>query len=54
MLKVHLKRPIKNDDDKTKTLIESNRCLITRKIAENLNISKVETSVKNYLKQLGN
>ncbi|EZA61916.1 Histone-lysine N-methyltransferase SETMAR [Ooceraea biroi] len=44
-------RPIEIDDDKRKALIDSNRRLTTREIAENLNISK--SSVKNHLKRLG-
>ncbi|EZA46787.1 Histone-lysine N-methyltransferase SETMAR, partial [Ooceraea biroi] len=44
-------RPIEIDDDKLKALIDSNRRLTTREIAENLNISK--SSVENHLKRLG-
>ncbi|EZA61532.1 Histone-lysine N-methyltransferase SETMAR [Ooceraea biroi] len=44
-------RPIEIDDDKIKALIDSNRRLTTREIAENLNISK--SSVENHLKRLG-
>ncbi|EZA57113.1 Histone-lysine N-methyltransferase SETMAR [Ooceraea biroi] len=44
-------RPIEIDDDKIKALIDSNRRLTTREIAENLNISK--SSVENHSKRLG-
>ncbi|EZA47187.1 Histone-lysine N-methyltransferase SETMAR [Ooceraea biroi] len=44
-------RPIEIDDDKRKALIDSNRRLTTREIAENLNISK--SSVENHSKRLG-
>ncbi|EZA54179.1 Histone-lysine N-methyltransferase SETMAR, partial [Ooceraea biroi] len=44
-------RPIEIDDDKIKALIDSNRRLTTREIAENLNVSK--SSVENHLKRLG-
>lgn len=44
-------RPIEVDGDKIKALVESNRRLTTREIAETLNISK--SSVENHLKRLG-
>ncbi|EZA52415.1 Histone-lysine N-methyltransferase SETMAR, partial [Ooceraea biroi] len=44
-------RPIEIDGDEIKALIDSNRRLTTREIAENLNISK--SSVENHLKRLG-
>ncbi|EZA52546.1 Histone-lysine N-methyltransferase SETMAR [Ooceraea biroi] len=42
-------RPIEIDGDEIKALIDSNRRLTTREIAENLNISK--SSVENHLKR---
>ena len=45
-------RPIEVDDDKIKVLIESNRCLTTQEIAENLKMTKSSVE-KNYLKQFG-
>ncbi|EZA48928.1 Histone-lysine N-methyltransferase SETMAR [Ooceraea biroi] len=42
-------RPIEIDGDEIKALIDSNRRLTTREIAENLNISKA--SVENHLKR---
>lgn len=43
-------RPVEVDNHEIKISIESNQCLTTQRIVENLNISK--SSVENYLKQL--
>lgn len=46
-----LGRPIKDDDDKIKELLEDNPYYSTREIAEKLNVS--HTSIEEHLKQLG-